>query len=598
MDAEFIASGLTSFFFLTDGNGENVVNLTNIKIGTRLGAGFGLVMLLMVTLMVVVQIRLASIGDINDRTIGEQWVKADAAQTINLTTRANARQTMELFITSDKDKVSTIHQRIDTNKKTIDVALETLDKLVYSPEGKLLLAKIRESRAAYVTSFSKVAQLLAEQKRDEATSMMSGETLPALDVLQTDTTALVDLQKRRMEASGAEAQQNIESARNLMIGLGAAAVLIGIGLAHFITRSITRPLQEAVLIAQAVASGDLTSSIRTQARDETGQLLQALKDMNESLKKIVGDVRTGTDTIATASSQIAGGNLDLSSRTEEQASSLEETVASMHELTSTVKQNADNALQANQLAVSAAEVASKGGSVILQVVDTMGSINESANRIVDIIGVIDGITFQTNILALNAAVEAAHAGEQGRGFAVVAAEVRNLAQRSAAAAKEIKTLIDDSVDKVDAGSKLVAQAGATMDEIVASVQRVTDIMGEITAASQAQSTGIEQINQAMSQMDDVTQQNAALVEEAAAAAQSLEEQAMKLDEMVSVFKVAGTQRSASPIAIPQNRPRPPARKARTTGPLEVAAPRAAQAIAADRNATAAADTTGADWQTF
>ena len=420
-----------------------------------------------------------------------------------------------------------------------DGALAILDSLIYTPDGKAQLAEIRTARAAYVASFSKVAQLLAEQERDKAVSMMNDETLPALDGLQARITALVDLQNRLAQARGAQARQNIESARNLMIGLGLVAVLIGIGFACFITRSITRPLQEAVRVAQAVASGDLTSSIRVLGRDETGQLLQSLKEMNESLKNIVGNVRTGTDTIATASSQIAGGNLDLSSRTEEQASSLEETVASMHELTSTVRQNADNALQANRLAVSASDVAIKGGAVIAEVVGTMGSINESASRIVDIIGVIDGIAFQTNILALNAAVEAARAGEQGRGFAVVAAEVRNLAQRSAAAAREIKTLIGDSVEKVDAGSKLVAQAGATMDEIVASVQRVTGIMGEITAASQAQSTGIEQINQAISQMDEVTQQNAALVEEAAAAAQSLEEQAAKLDEMVSVFKVAG-----------------------------------------------------------
>jgi methyl-accepting chemotaxis protein len=259
--------------------------------------------------------------------------------------------------------------------------------------------------------------------------------------------------------------------------------------------------------------------------------------MNSSLVKIVGDVRTGTDSMASASSQIASGNLDLSSRTEEQASSLEETASSMEEMTSTVKQNADNARQANQLAASASEVALRGGSVVAQVVDTMSSINESSKKIVDIIGVIDGIAFQTNILALNAAVEAARAGEQGRGFAVVASEVRNLAQRSAAAAKEIKGLIGDSVEKVDLGARLVEQAGTTMDEIVDSVKRVTDIMSEITCASQEQTSGIEQINQAISQMDQVTQQNAALVEEAAAAAESLQEQAGALAQVVSVFKL-------------------------------------------------------------
>jgi len=268
-----------------------------------------------------------------------------------------------------------------------------------------------------------------------------------------------------------------------------------------------------------------------------GQLMQALKDMNGSLAKIVGEVRSGTETIATASGQISRGNLDLSSRTEQQASSLEETASAMEELTGTVRQNSDNARQANTLALSASEVAVKGGAVVSQVVDTMGSINESARKIVDIIGVIDGIAFQTNILALNAAVEAARAGEQGRGFAVVATEVRNLAQRSAAAAKEIKTLIGDSVDKVVAGAKLVDQAGATMNEIVESVRHVTEIMSEITSASQEQTAGIEQVNQAISQMDQATQQNAALVEEAAAAAASMQDQAGSLVEVVGLFKL-------------------------------------------------------------
>ncbi|CAB3790050.1 methyl-accepting chemotaxis protein [Pararobbsia alpina] len=520
------------------------MSLTNMKIGARLGVGFGLVMALMVALIAVGLIRLTSISDINDRIVGKDWVKTGAAQTINAMTRDNARRTMELFTTSDKNKVSRIYQSIDGNKKTIDEALETLDKLTYTSEGKTLLAKIKASRAAYVTSFGKVASLLAKKKRDEAVSTMSGETLPALDVLQGDVTAMVDLQNKLVDAGGTEARQNIESARNMMIGLGLAAVLISIGLACVITRSITQPLREAVKVAQTVASGNLTSRIVVQTRDETGQLLQALEKMNESLKRTVSEVRVGTETIATASSQIASGNQDLSSRTEEQASSLEETVAAMEELTSAVKQNADNARQANQLAVSASEVALKGGAVVLQVVDTMGSINASATKIVDIIGVIDGIAFQTNILALNAAVEAARAGENGRGFAVVAAEVRNLAQRSAAAAKEVKTLIDDSVDKVGVGSKLVSEAGATMNEIVTSVQRVTDIMGEISAASEEQSAGIEQINKAMSQMDEVTQQNAALVEEAAAAAESLQGQAGNLAQVVSVFKLGGTHAAA------------------------------------------------------
>jgi methyl-accepting chemotaxis protein len=307
---------------------------------------------------------------------------------------------------------------------------------------------------------------------------------------------------------------------------------------------ISRSLRKAVKVAETVAAGDLSSRIEIETRDETGQLLKALKEMNDSLAGIVGDVHAGADAIVSASSQIAAGNLDLSSRTEEQASSLEETASSMEELTSTVRQNAENARQANQLAASASDIAVKGGDVVSRAVSTMGAINDSSRKIVDIISVIDGIAFQTNILALNAAVEAARAGEQGRGFAVVAAEVRTLAQRSAAAAKEIKELIGDSVDKVDSGTKLVNEAGVTMEEIVASVKRVTDIMAEISAATQEQSDGIEQVNRAISQMDQVTQQNAALVEEAAAAAESMNAQAHKLTEVVSFFKTA-----AMPAAI-------------------------------------------------
>ncbi len=298
-----------------------------------------------------------------------------------------------------------------------------------------------------------------------------------------------------------------------------------------------RALNEAVRVARAVAAGDLTQNIQIRTNDETGQLMAAMQDMNTSLADIVGQVRTGTETIAVASREIASGNADLSSRTEQQASSLEETASSMEELTSTVRQNAENARQANQLVSSTADVAVKGGQVVDQVVDTMASIKDSSRKIADIIGVIDGIAFQTNILALNAAVEAARAGEQGRGFAVVASEVRNLAQRSAGAAKEIKSLIEDSVGKVDAGGKLVDEAGKTMGEIVSSVKRVTDIMSEIAAASSEQSSGIEQVNQAVAQMDEVTQQNAALVEQAAAAAESLQDQAGKLAEAVSVFRL-------------------------------------------------------------
>lgn len=307
--------------------------------------------------------------------------------------------------------------------------------------------------------------------------------------------------------------------------------------AWVVARRIKQALDKAIGVSEQIAAGDLTVQIEVDSEDETGHLLESLKEMNEGLARIVGEVRNGADSIATATEQIAAGNADLSQRTEEQASALEETASSMEELTSTVKQNADNAQQANQLAISASGVAIKGGDVINKVVRTMESITDSSRKISDIIGVIDGIAFQTNILALNAAVEAARAGEQGRGFAVVAAEVRSLAQRSAAAAKEIKALIEDSVGKVQDGSRLVEEAGQTTQEIVTSIKRVTDIMAEISAASLEQSSGIEQVNTAITQMDDVTQQNAALVEQAAAAAESLEEQAQQMVQVVTRFKL-------------------------------------------------------------
>jgi methyl-accepting chemotaxis protein len=380
-------------------------------------------------------------------------------------------------------------------------------------------------------------------------------------------------------------------------------VVIGIilsGIVVLLVRSIEKSIggdpEYAKTIAQSISSGDLTVAVALKNNDRSS-LLHAIKAMRDSIAAIVGEVRAGTDTIAGASSEIAAGNLDLSARTEEQASSLEETASSMEQLTGTVKQNADNARQASQLAASASDVAVQGGAVVAQVIDTMGSINESSKQIVDIISVIDGIAFQTNILALNAAVEAARAGEQGRGFAVVAAEVRNLAQRSAGAAKEIKVLIGNSVEKVEMGTKLVDQAGITMNAVVDSIKRVTDIMAEIAAASQEQGTGIEQVNQAIGQMDQVTQQNAALVEEAAAAAASLQDQAATLSQVVSVFKISPAQVGTpeTPV-VAAGRATPVAHASRAT---EVRPQRVALAKPpALRRAAAAATAGGDDWEEF
>lgn len=522
----------------------------NMKVGTRLNIGFGLVLSMLVIIVAIATIRFSSIGEINDKIIEKDWVKADAANAINATTRDNARRTMELLIVTDQAQLPKIRKQIEANKTKVSEALDTLEKLVYNPEGKELLARIKEARVKYVASFSRVSKLLDEGKKAEAISLMTTETLPALDALQEPVSAMTDLQKKIVVVSGADVKHNIDSARVLMLILCGFALLAGISAAFVITWTLLKRLggepDYVADIAGKIAMGDLTVAIQTKANDQTSMLV-AMKVMRDSIANIVGEIRAGTDTIVTASSQIASGNLNLSSRTEEQANALQETASSMDELTSTVKQNADNAHQANQLAHSASEVAIKGGAVVAQVVDTMGSINESSKKIVDIIGVIDGIAFQTNILALNASVEAARAGEQGRGFAVVAAEVRNLAQRSAAAAKEIKALIGDSVEKVDAGTQLVDQAGTTMDEVVASVKRVTDIISEITVAGNEQTSGIEQINQAIMQMDGVTQQNAALVEAAAAATQSMQEQSENLSRAVGVFKLAG---GAAPIRPP------------------------------------------------
>ncbi len=512
--------------------------MKNWKIGTRLGMGFALVLAFAAVIAAIGVIGLQRVGDGTDHMAQRSLAKERLAATWLRNTSNNSVRTFALVKSNDPAVQAYLQENIGATSKVISATQKELEAMLETPEEAALSADIKQRRTDYINLRNSIIKLKAEGKQAEAGQITDSRLVPMLSGYDASIQAMLTHQQREIDRTAAGIDTLYRSGRIGLISLTIAALALGGALAWWLTRGITRPLGRALGVAQAVAAGDLTQEADVDSTDEVGQLLQALNEMNRNLAKIVGEVRHGTDTMATASSQIASGNQDLSSRTEQQASSLEETAASMEELTSTVKQNADNARQANQLAASASEVAVRGGTAVSQVVDTMGSINASSRKIVDIISVIDGIAFQTNILALNAAVEAARAGEQGRGFAVVASEVRSLAQRSAAAAKEIKVLIDDSVGKVGAGSQQVAEAGRTMEEIVASVRRVTDIMGEIASASQEQTSGIEQINQAITQMDQVTQQNAALVEEAAAAAASLQDQAGSLSQSVSVFRLA------------------------------------------------------------
>ncbi|MES2106162.1 MAG: methyl-accepting chemotaxis protein [Pseudomonadota bacterium] len=515
------------------------MNLRDIRIGARLGIGFGLILGGLILLLAMAttlssQNRASMVEGVN--AASKKQALANAMKSALLEGGIAIRN---IGIQSDVGEMQKQDGKAKEQRGRYEKAKAELAMLGLDDEEKKVLAELAKIDQDMVKPFKDaVGQALAFDS-DGALKIISSVIDPLSVRSIVEINKLVSLQEKAADESFATSAATGKKLTYSLYVVLLLALVISAAFTLILTRSITRPLQTALEVAERVAGGDLSAQVEVQGKDEVAALLNALKNMNDSLAATVGKVRVGTETITVASQEIASGNADLSSRTESQASSLEETASSMEELTSTVKQNADNARQANQLVVSASSVAVKGGAVVSQVVNTMGSIKESSRKIVDIIGVIDSIAFQTNILALNAAVEAARAGEQGRGFAVVASEVRNLAQRSAGAAKEIKQLISDSVDKVDQGSRLVDEAGKTMDEIVTSVQHVADIMSEITAASQEQSSGIEQVNLAITQMDEMTQQNAALVEQAAAAAESMEEQAIALTEAVSVFKLAG-----------------------------------------------------------
>jgi methyl-accepting chemotaxis protein len=530
------------------------MSISDMKVVTRLGVGFGLVAILLATVTLFGIQRMGSMQERVDEIVDVNSVQSKlvAKMDLTVTERALAMRNLILLPEDRLDEIQIEIKRIAAQSEKYAEAQNKLGEMFStlpgtSAEELALFDKIKQQALLAAPFIVKAKELIQEKKNAEAYQLLRFDFRPVQKKWWELLRELAALEEKQNVEGAAAIKQAYQSTRSLMLVIGGLALLCSAVAAVLITRSLVRQLggepRYAADIAAQIAAGDLSMAIDTGAHDQSSMVF-AMKTMRDSLAGIVSQVHDSAEAIESASVQIAAGNLDLSGRTEQQAGALEETASSMDELTSTVRQNADSARQANGLAVSASEIARRGGSVVAQVVGTMGSINESARKIVDIIGVIDGIAFQTNILALNAAVEAARAGEQGRGFAVVATEVRNLAQRSAAAAKEIKKLIGDSVDQVEAGSKLVDQAGATMEEIVNSIKRVTDIMGEITTATQEQSAGIEQVSRAITQMDQVTQQNAALVEEASSAAMSLQDQAGNLVRMVGVFKLDGAHAAA------------------------------------------------------
>ncbi len=513
------------------------MKLADLKISTRLILGFATMVVLFSLLGFVAWSQLNLMESEFKLAMEDRYPKVHSFLLLKESNAQAARVAREALLLSDKSEIEARLTALDGQGKSTADTLERLGKIMTTPGGKAGLAKLRASQDSLQQELAKFTLALRGGDAETAKRILLVDMAPKQDAFRAVTDDLVALGSKLMAASSQQSSDAAGAAKQQMLLLVCLASGLAVAASWWLIRSITRPLNEAVTLARGVADGDLSLSISQGGQNETGRLLSALSEMQKKLAGIVREVRDGAQSVATASAQIASGNNDLSARTETQASALQQTAASMEELGSTVRANADNAQQANQLAMAASQVAGNGGTAVSQVVDTMREISDSSRKIADIIGVIDGIAFQTNILALNAAVEAARAGEQGRGFAVVAGEVRSLAGRSAEAAREIKQLIHASVEKVEAGARLVQDAGSTMDEIVGSVQRVGGIIGEITAAAADQAGGIGQVNQAVGQLDQMTQQNAALVEQSAAAAHSLREQAGRLAGAVQVFKL-------------------------------------------------------------
>ena len=566
--------------------------IASIKLGPRLTLSFALIVALMLGMAVIAVLGLQALNSNLRFIVENRHAKTEHLHVIIEEVNAVSIAVRNALLADEGGRA--VHlKRVNAGRESLSDLLDRLDVAFVAgdAQSRSLQQALHNNNAAYTVELIRLMRTLSDGQVETANSLLHSGLQPKFESYMQTLRALNSYEAQLMRQAQQQAADSYASGRNLIGGMLALAVIFTVVLARVLTSSIVSPLQGAVSVARRVAEGDLTVQVRAGGRDETGQLLEALAGMTQSLRTLVGEVASGARTVSDTSAQIARGNVDLSERTEQQASTLEETASSMEELTTTVSQNADNARQARQLAVGASEVARKGGRVVGDVVSTMTGISESSRKIADIIGVIDSIAFQTNILALNAAVEAARAGEQGRGFAVVAAEVRNLAQRSAAAAKEIKGLIGDSVAKVEAGTRLVDAAGQTMEEIVESVKKVSDLIAEIAAASQEQSSGIEQVNTAVTQMDQVVQQNASLVEEATAATESMKDQAGSLLEMVARFKLHEQPQAAEPRAPEPIRVRPgPARTAH--GRTHASAPAVVHTSAARRNGAAA------DWTEF